>query len=184
MIKPVNLEALSKWVPYFPTDIRKDMRIIAPMLEKLGYDPFAYPPNYGDPDKFVAKNTEHIEQNRKYWDQKKQEVYSVSKATAKEADRNNNKSHHGYKNNYNKAITPGHMRLDKRDFEADKLAYNVEQKKHISDKNQGLLNVVDDELTHKQRAMRWVDYNRRRLAYHYRDQPVDSNVHLYNNDDS
>ena len=50
MIKPVNLEALSKWTNAIPEDVKRDVTVIAPMLEKLGYDPYAYPPNYGDPD--------------------------------------------------------------------------------------------------------------------------------------
>lgn len=47
VIKPVNLEALSKWVGNIPDDVVRDMADIAPMLSILGYDPYANPPDYG-----------------------------------------------------------------------------------------------------------------------------------------
>nr|5WRI_A Chain A, Protein-tyrosine sulfotransferase 1 [Homo sapiens]5WRI_B Chain B, Protein-tyrosine sulfotransferase 1 [Homo sapiens] len=50
VIKPVNVGALSKWVGKIPPDVLQDMAVIAPMLAKLGYDPYANPPNYGKPD--------------------------------------------------------------------------------------------------------------------------------------
>ncbi|XP_064536920.1 protein-tyrosine sulfotransferase isoform X2 [Drosophila montana] len=46
VIKPVNLEALSKWVGHIPSDVVRDMADIAPMLSVLGYDPYANPPDY------------------------------------------------------------------------------------------------------------------------------------------
>ena len=46
VMKPVNTEALSKWVGQIPPDVIKDMGEIAPMLARLGYDPHANPPNY------------------------------------------------------------------------------------------------------------------------------------------
>ncbi|TSM28082.1 Electrogenic sodium bicarbonate cotransporter 4 [Bagarius yarrelli] len=58
VIKPVNLEALSRWVGHIPVDVLKDMSDIAPMLNKLGYDPTANPPDYGQPDPEVIHNTE------------------------------------------------------------------------------------------------------------------------------
>lgn len=36
VIKPINMEALSKWVGAIPKDVVKDMALIAPMLEYLG----------------------------------------------------------------------------------------------------------------------------------------------------
>lgn len=57
MIKPVNLEALTKWVGNIPQDVVRDMAEIAPMLSVLGYDPYANPPNYGQPDSLVKYNT-------------------------------------------------------------------------------------------------------------------------------
>lgn len=57
VIKPVNLEALSKWVGNIPEDVVRDMADIAPMLSVLGYDPYANPPDYGKPDSWVQDNT-------------------------------------------------------------------------------------------------------------------------------
>ena len=50
MNKPVNTDALSKWVGEIPADVLRDMDSIAPMLERLGYDPDANPPNYSKED--------------------------------------------------------------------------------------------------------------------------------------
>lgn len=36
VVKPVNLDALSKWVGHFPEDVLIDMPHIAPMLAELG----------------------------------------------------------------------------------------------------------------------------------------------------
>jgi protein-tyrosine sulfotransferase len=36
VVKPVNLDALSKWVGQFPEDVVRDMASIAPMLQQLG----------------------------------------------------------------------------------------------------------------------------------------------------
>ncbi len=79
VIKPVNLEALSKWVGAIPEDVKKDMRTVAPMLERLGYNPQGYPPNYGDADKFVMDNTIHIKNNEDLWRKKSQDVINMSK---------------------------------------------------------------------------------------------------------
>ncbi|KAM9219184.1 protein-tyrosine sulfotransferase 2 isoform 2-T2 [Leptosomus discolor] len=57
VIKPVNMEALSKWIGHIPGDVLQDMAHIAPMLARLGYDPYANPPNYGHPDPLVVNNT-------------------------------------------------------------------------------------------------------------------------------
>lgn len=59
-MKPVNLEALTKWVGKLPTDIVEDLARIAPMLARLGYDPFANPPKYGNPDALVVNNTHRV----------------------------------------------------------------------------------------------------------------------------
>lgn len=60
VIKPVNVEALSKWVGKIPADVVRDMAVIAPMLFRLGYDPQANPPNYGRPDPKVLDNTRRV----------------------------------------------------------------------------------------------------------------------------
>lgn len=60
VIKPVNVEALSKWVGKIPADVVRDMAVIAPMLSRLGYDPHANPPNYGQPDPKVLDNTRRV----------------------------------------------------------------------------------------------------------------------------
>lgn len=62
VIKPVNVEALSKWVGKIPADVVRDMAVIAPMLSRLGYDPLANPPNYGRPDPKVLDNTRRVSQ--------------------------------------------------------------------------------------------------------------------------
>ncbi|XP_037091992.1 protein-tyrosine sulfotransferase-like isoform X2 [Pollicipes pollicipes] len=57
VIKPVNVDALTKWVGSFPEDVVRDMAELAPMLKTLGYDPHANPPDYGRPDPEVDRNT-------------------------------------------------------------------------------------------------------------------------------
>ncbi|KAI5634481.1 sulfotransferase family domain-containing protein [Phthorimaea operculella] len=46
VVRPVNLDALDKWVGQIPADVRADMAELAPMLSVLGYDPWANPPDY------------------------------------------------------------------------------------------------------------------------------------------
>ncbi|XP_024082876.1 protein-tyrosine sulfotransferase [Cimex lectularius] len=74
VIKPVNIEALTKWVGHFPEDVVRDMATIAPMLSRLGYDPRANPPNYGQPDSIVLDNTRKVKENSKEWEQKAGEL--------------------------------------------------------------------------------------------------------------
>jgi protein-tyrosine sulfotransferase len=57
VIKPVNLEALTKWVGHIPDDVVKEMANIAPMLSTLGYDPYDNNPKYGSADALVKENT-------------------------------------------------------------------------------------------------------------------------------
>ncbi|KAF7283594.1 hypothetical protein GWI33_023351 [Rhynchophorus ferrugineus] len=78
VIKPVNLEALTKWVGNIPEDVVRDMADIAPMLSVLGYDPYANPPNYGKPDEQVARQTKDIQKNKNAWDRKAKEMFSLS----------------------------------------------------------------------------------------------------------
>ncbi|KAF1623811.1 UNVERIFIED_CONTAM: Protein-tyrosine sulfotransferase A, partial [Eudyptes robustus] len=60
IVKPVNIDALTKWVGAIPDDVVADMAAIAPMLSVLGYDPLANPPNYGQPDDIVIKKTNDV----------------------------------------------------------------------------------------------------------------------------
>lgn len=74
VIKPVNLEALTKWVGNIPEDVVRDMAEIAPMLSVLGYDPYANPPEYGKPDAEISSNTRNIEKNKTLWEQKAKDM--------------------------------------------------------------------------------------------------------------
>ena len=79
VVKPVNLDALSKWVGHMPEDVIADMAEIAPMLEKMGYDPNQNPPNYGKPDTDVVKNTNDILEHNAEWEKKGEIVKQLSK---------------------------------------------------------------------------------------------------------
>lgn len=77
VIKPINIEALSKWVGQIPEDVVRDMADVAPMLATLGYDPNANPPNYGKPDEFVEKNMKLLERNKDDWNAKQSQLMSI-----------------------------------------------------------------------------------------------------------
>lgn len=47
---------------------------IAPMLQVLGYDPNANPPNYGQPDEIVLRKTQDIHTNSEVWYKKAVEL--------------------------------------------------------------------------------------------------------------
>lgn len=79
VIKPVNLDALSKWVGKMPDDVVKDMASIAPMLAHFGYDPEENPPNYGKPDQFVVDNTNDIKAHDEEWEEIAEKVKQLSK---------------------------------------------------------------------------------------------------------
>jgi len=79
VIKPVNLDALSKWVGHIPDDVVQDMANVAPMLAHFGYDPDANPPNYGKPDKFVIDNTNDIKKHDADWEEIAEKVKKLSK---------------------------------------------------------------------------------------------------------
>uniref|UniRef100_A0A182XNL0 Protein-tyrosine sulfotransferase n=1 Tax=Anopheles quadriannulatus TaxID=34691 RepID=A0A182XNL0_ANOQN len=74
VIKPVNLEALSKWVGKIPSDVIRDMADIAPMLSVLGYDPYSNPPDYGKPDSYVQENTYKVRSNPQMWEHRAKEL--------------------------------------------------------------------------------------------------------------
>ncbi|KAL6098795.1 protein-tyrosine sulfotransferase 1-like [Pungitius pungitius] len=54
VMKPVNTDALSKWVGHIPADVISDMAEIAPMLARLGYNPHANPPDYTKPEPVLS----------------------------------------------------------------------------------------------------------------------------------
>ena len=128
MIKPVNLEALSKWIHAIPEDVKRDVTVVAPMLEKLGYDPYAYPPKYGDPDQFVADNTLHIKNNEDFWRKKGQEVLYQNAKLAKASSSLGEKKGGGaaaqiYKDNDNNKENAGGVQTDNGDGEDNKLRW-------------------------------------------------------------
>ncbi|XP_047001331.1 protein-tyrosine sulfotransferase-like [Schistocerca americana] len=79
VMKPVNAEALSKWVGQIPEDVVRDMAAVAPMLAVLGYDPAANPPAYGRPDAAVADNTERVRAQRRLWEQRALSLLSLQR---------------------------------------------------------------------------------------------------------
>ncbi|XP_030079364.1 protein-tyrosine sulfotransferase isoform X1 [Drosophila hydei] len=97
VIKPVNLEALSKWVGHIPGDVVRDMADIAPMLSVLGYDPYANPPDYGKPDAWVQDNTSKLKANRMLWESKAKQVLQMDS----KSDDNNNNNNININNNIN-----------------------------------------------------------------------------------
>lgn len=79
VVKPINLDALSKWVGHIPEDVIADMAEIAPMLKTMGYDPHGNPPNYGDADKEVIDNTNDIKKHNDDWEKQGEIVKQKSK---------------------------------------------------------------------------------------------------------
>ncbi|XP_049776260.1 protein-tyrosine sulfotransferase-like [Schistocerca cancellata] len=86
VIKPVNLEALTKWVGQIPEDVVRDMAEIAPMLSVLGYDPYANPPAYGSPDAAVADNTNRIRADGRLWEDRARSLLSPQRSFHAPAD--------------------------------------------------------------------------------------------------
>ncbi|KAG8173134.1 hypothetical protein JTE90_015388, partial [Oedothorax gibbosus] len=74
VIKPINIEALTKRVGQIPEDVVRDMASVAPMLLTLGYDPNANPPDYGKPDALVLNNTKFINKNKEMYAAKEKEL--------------------------------------------------------------------------------------------------------------
>lgn len=83
VIKPINLQALTKWVGHIPEDVVRDMANIAPMLSFLGYDPNLNPPDYGKPDSFVIRNNKIIEDNKMMWEERERELTEHREAVRK-----------------------------------------------------------------------------------------------------
>lgn len=70
VIKPINLEALTKWFGHVPEDVKEQLDTLAPMLKKLGYDTKSDAPTYGEADQFVLDNMNQLKQNAEFWDAK------------------------------------------------------------------------------------------------------------------
>lgn len=118
VVKPVNLDALSKWVGNIPDDVVRDMADIAPMLSVLGYDPYSNPPNYGNPDSFVKENTIKLKKYSKEWEMKVNEILDrpeeevaavvgdsnnveVNNEDSNDINKNNNNNDNNHKTNDN-----------------------------------------------------------------------------------
>ncbi|CAF2604629.1 unnamed protein product [Rotaria sp. Silwood2] len=70
VIKPINLEALTKWIGHIPNDVKQELDILAPMLKKLGYDTKSEVPSYGNADPLVLENMNKLKQNADFWNAK------------------------------------------------------------------------------------------------------------------
>ncbi|UJR21142.1 hypothetical protein I4U23_024241 [Adineta vaga] len=75
VIKPINLEALTKWFDHIPADVRRELDTLAPMLKKLGYDTQSNTPSYGTADPLVIENMNKLKENAEFW-KNKEKVYS------------------------------------------------------------------------------------------------------------
>jgi len=75
VIKPINLEALTKWIGHIPNDVKKELDTLAPMLRRLGYDTVSEVPSYGVADTLVLENMNKLKENAGYW-QEKMKVYA------------------------------------------------------------------------------------------------------------
>ena len=81
------------------------------MLQTLGYDPHANPPNYGKPDQEVAENTFDIKKNADFW--KAQEVQIREKGA------------HGDSSNQNELNWNGIQPPKKEEVQNDDLAKKI-----------------------------------------------------------
>ena len=63
--KPINTEALTKWAGHIPSDVREDIDSVAPMLQRLGYDSHAYPPEYGVADDQVKLQSARLSEKQR-----------------------------------------------------------------------------------------------------------------------
>lgn len=93
VIKPINLEALSKWEGQFPDDVVRDMPQIAPMLRVLGYNPYENKGNYGDSSAWVKENTHKIKEHPEVWDKRAKQLLK------QQSHNNDNKNNDDDKNN-------------------------------------------------------------------------------------
>ena len=70
MVKPINLEALTKWIGHIPVDVLKELDTLAPMLKKLSYDTQSATPSYGTADQLVLDNMNRLKENEEFWNAK------------------------------------------------------------------------------------------------------------------
>jgi protein-tyrosine sulfotransferase len=70
VVKPINLDAITKWVDTFPKEIKKELDTLAPMLKKLGYDIESDTPTYGSADQLVLDNMKELKHNADFWNLK------------------------------------------------------------------------------------------------------------------
>ncbi|XP_055339750.1 protein-tyrosine sulfotransferase 2-like [Paramacrobiotus metropolitanus] len=83
VIKPINIDALGKWVGSIPQDVLDDMANLAPMLQRLGYDPYTNEANYGTPDGFVLNNTHLVHTQQNHWLEKAKSVVAPDSEAGK-----------------------------------------------------------------------------------------------------
>ena len=77
IIKPINVDALTSWVGFYDNCTLEDMDSIAPLLKKLGYDPWDPQPSYGIPDGEVVNNTNDVHKNKLAWQQKAEKLLAA-----------------------------------------------------------------------------------------------------------
>ncbi|CAF3323564.1 unnamed protein product [Rotaria socialis] len=70
VIKPINLDALTRWIGHIPSDVKSEIDTLAPMLKRLGYDTQSDVPTYGTPDQLVLDNMNELKKNAEFWDSK------------------------------------------------------------------------------------------------------------------
>jgi protein-tyrosine sulfotransferase len=87
VIKPINLEALTKWFGHIPNDVKRELDTLAPMLKKLGYDTQSDTPSYGNADQLVLKNMNQLKENAEFW-KAKVKVYARQLPNATNLSRN------------------------------------------------------------------------------------------------
>lgn len=76
VIKPINLEALTKWVGNLPEDVLEEIDEIAPMLKVLGYDTKKTFVSYGQPDPEVLQITNDLKKNENFWNGLKHDIFN------------------------------------------------------------------------------------------------------------
>lgn len=86
------MEALTRWVGAIPSDVINDMADIAPMLSVLGYDPYANPPTYGNPDAQVKDNTIKVKKEEKLWAEKAHDLFQRDNGAFPAAEDGNDES--------------------------------------------------------------------------------------------